>query len=581
MKSLFLASSLCGALLLLSGCSALKPKTHAVTPRVESAGIRAIDATEVPPLGPAAQRQAEAMYDVLVGEFAGYGGELPTAVKYYLRAATVSSDPQVAKRAAQIALYARDSEAATKATARWVRLAPDDTAARRTLALLYLQAKKVDRAVDQFDALVRLAKGDPERGFYRVSRVLARVPDQKLALDAMARLVARHKNDPHALYAYSNLAVHAGDSQLALTTVQRALALKPAWPEASLLRARILMQQGKTDQAIGSMAALVKQHPDSRALRMGYGRLLAEAKQFTKAREQFEYLLRKSPKDPNLLYAVALLAMQDKHLNIANEYLHRLEKTGQRKQDAYFYLGVVAEAQGHLQRAIRWYRKVNAGARHVDAQIRVAMLLAKQGHLAQARKELHSVHPTNEDTAVRFYLAEVTMLSQAGRTKDAMAVVNEALARLPGNNDLLYARAMLAEKLGQLDRLEQDLKEILTSDPDNVEALNALGYTLADQTSRYKEAFTYIQKALRLSPNEPAIIDSMGWVQYRLGHLDKARDYLQRAYKLDKDSEIAAHLVEVLSVSGDHARARSLLQRALKRDPKSKALHEVAKRLKL
>lgn len=579
MRRISLALFLISAQLLASGCSALRSRSTApAEPPSANVQIRHVDAKDLSDVRPDIRRQAELLYDVLVGEFAGYRGRLKLAVKYYLKAADESKDPAVAQRAAQIALYGRNEAGALAATRRWAEISPASVDAHRTLAVLYLRHGELKRSADQLEILVNLTKGDPGHGFYLISQLFAREQDQKAALTTMAMLVDRHAQDPYAQYAYGTLALHAEQPEVALTAVDRAIADKPGWNDAILLRARILMQQGKTEAALQSMETAIKANPDSRALRISYGRLLAEARHFGKARQQFDHLLRKSPKDGELLYAMALLSIEDKQYTLAEGYLKRLVKTGKRTADAYFYLGAIDESRGKPEQAIRWYRKVRSGERRVDAHIRVAILTAKQGHLEKARRELFKMRPPNEATAVRFYIVEADMLRDAGRDQEALDVVDKALAQMPGENDLLYARAMLAEKLGHLDVLERDLRQILATDPDNTHALNALGYTLADRTHRYKEALAYIEKALAQSPNEPAILDSMGWVQYRLGNLTKARDYLQRAYKADKDSEIAAHLGEVLWVSGEHGAAREVWRKALKADPASVALKKVIKR---
>ncbi|MEJ2345831.1 MAG: tetratricopeptide repeat protein [Gammaproteobacteria bacterium] len=581
MKRFLVASFLVGTQFLTSGCSAVLSKDAAPIPQSANTQIRKVDAQGLSDVRPEVRRQANLLYHILVGEFAGYRGHLDVAVKQYLQAAAISDDPDVAQRATQIALYARDYPGAMVAAQRWAVLAPESLDACRTLAVLDLRQDKLAPAAAQLDRLIGLVQGDAERGFYLVSRLLAQEHDEKRTLTVMAMLVQRHKSDPYAWYAYAHLAAEADDQKLALANVDKALSLKPDWPDASLLKARILMQQGKSDEAVAAMRAAIKAHPDSRALRISFGRLLAEAKQFAQARQQFEYLLRKNPKDAELLYAISLLAIEDKHYDAAEHYLKRLLKTGQRTPDAYYYLGAIAEERHQYNRAITWYRKVRSGDRRVDAHIRVSMLVAKQHGVAKGRKELHKMQPPNSDAAVRFYVAEADMLRHAGRYKEAVGVVNNGLAQMPGNNDLLYTRALLEEKLDRLDLLEKDLKQILATDPDNAQALNALGYTLADRTKRYKEALAYIQKALALSPDEPAILDSMGWVQYRLGNIAASLDYLRRAYKLDQDSEIAAHLGEVLWVSGDRDAARNLLERAVKRDPKSKTLQQLIQRFKL
>jgi len=577
MKPVFLALSLacCG---LAAGCSGHFTRPAPAAPASDPVAVRGD-----PGLGdvqPIYRREANLVYHVMAGELAGYEGDMALAVQNYLDAARLSDEPDVAERATRIALFAHDYSHALTAAERWAALAPKAVDAQRILGVLYLRQGKLDQAVDAFDRSLALTHGDADQGFYLISRILSREEDHKASLELMQRLVQRHDADAAAHYAYAQLAAQFEDYDQGLAQAQRALDLKPGWADAGLLRARILMGQGKTEAALKGMEALVKAEPRSRALRISYARLLAEANRYDEAGKQFEQLLKKNPKDSELLYAMALLTIEGKRYDLAQDYLKRLLRTGKRNDDAYYYLGAIAEGQGHPDQAIKWYGRVHHGERVVDARIRSSLLMAKRGDLAAARKHLHSVRPTSEASAVRFFIADADLLREAGKLDEAMKVLDDALAQLPGDNDLLYARSLMAEKLGRIDQSEADLKQILASDPDNVQALNALGYTLADRTTRYKEALAYIQRALELSPDEPAILDSMGWVQYRLGNLEQATNFLRRAYKVDPDPEVAAHLGEVLWVSGDRTAANQVWDQALKKDPKSKPLLDTVKRFR-
>lgn len=574
-----LGSLLLTVVLLAAGCS-----THAPRPGPPEGGTAYRPGPGGNALGdvqPRYRDSAELLYEILVGELAGYEHQLELSVEYYLKAARRSPDPAVAERGARIALFAKDYARGVQLAERWVELAPDDLNARRSLAAAYLRNDQPDAAVEQLDKVVESAGEDTQRGFYLVTRLLSREDDQQAALAAMSRLVERHNADPHALYAYAQLAGQFGDLDLARASVEKALGLRPGWPDASLLHARILMQQGNTDQALEGLGAVVRAHPEARQLRLSYGRLLAEVERYDEAREQFEILLEQSPDDADLLYTIAVLAAEGRRYDMAEDYLKRLIETGQRLDDAHYYLGVIAESRGEYGQAIEWYSKVGRGERFVDARVRLASLMARQGDLEGARRHLRELRPYSgdEELTVRLYVAEVDILRRAGRYQEALKVVNEALATMPDDNELLYARAMVAEKLDRLDLLERDLKQILARDPENAHALNALGYTLADRTQRYQEALEYIERALELSPNEAAILDSMGWVQYRLGNLDKALSYLRRAYHQDQDPEIAAHLGEVLWVSGQREAAREVWNQALERDPDSDIVRNTIKRL--
>lgn len=565
---------LAGAVL-ATGCNPITTKSPPPQAPEQEIGL----AQEIGDVAPQYRDQADLLYDVLAAEIAGYQGDLDKSLDFYLKAAADSPDPMVAERAARIALFARNYPKAREAVQRWVELAPENIDAHRTLAVLYLREGLLEEAAQQLESVLSLAQPQNEQAFVMIARLLAREQDSEAALKVMGILAERHAQDPDALFAYGNLALQFDRPELALSNVERALQLKPDWPEASLTRAHILVQMERVDDAIAGMKPVLKAHGDSRDLRIGFARLLAEAGRFEEARKQFDSLLRKSPKDADLLYTVALLALEGKHFDLAERYLQRLLKTGKRTDDANYFMGVLAENREQLDRALNWYRKVKGGERTLDANIRIAALLAQQGKMGEARAQLQRYPAPNEEVAARLVLAELDILRQNKQYEEAMKVVETALSRMPQDNDLLYARAMLAEKLDRIDLLESDLKQILSRDPDNAHALNALGYTLADRTDRLQEAMDYIQRAFEISPDEPAILDSLGWVNYRLGNYEPALKYLRQAYAAEPDAEIAAHLGEVLWVSGAQEEAQRVWAQGRKKDPENQVLLETLNRL--
>lgn len=559
---------------LVAGCNpaATKvPPSQAPAPQVDVS-------QDLAGVAPEYRDHATLLYDVLAAEIAGYQGNLDKSLDFYLEAAANSQDPAVAERAARIALFARNYPKARQAVQRWVELAPENLDAHRTLAVLYLREGMLEESAQQLESVLSLAQPQNEQAFVMIARLLAREHDTEAALKVMGMLAEHHPQDPDAAFAYANLALQFDQPELALRNVEQALKLKPNWPEASLTRAHILVQMDKVDQAIESMKPVLRAHGESRELRIGFARLLAEAGRFEEARKQFDTLLRKSPKDADLLYTVALLSLEGKHYDLAERYLKRLLKTGKRVDDAHYFMGVLAENREQLDQALRWYRKVR-GERGLDAHIRIAALLARQGKVGEARAELHRYPAPNEEVAARLVLAELDILRQDKQYQEAMQVADQALTRMPEDNDILYARAMLAEKLDRIDLLESDLKQILARDPDNAHALNALGYTLADRTDRLQEALDYIQRAYEISPDEPAILDSLGWVNFRLGNYEPALKYLRQAYAAEQDAEIAAHLGEVLWVSGAQQEARKIWAQGRKQDPDNQVLLETVNRL--
>jgi tetratricopeptide (TPR) repeat protein len=290
-------------------------------------------------------------------------------------------------------------------------------------------------------------------------------------------------------------------------------------------------------------------------------------------------LLEKSPGNSDILYALGILGLQNNDLKSAETYFKQLSNKDKRSAEANYYLGQIAERRGDLQEAIDWFSQIKSGSYYVESQLRIATLKVKVEGLEPALKYLRTIQVQGEKQQVRLLLAEGEIIREAGDFPRAMKHFNEALDAHPNNTDLLYARALIAEKIDRLDILMRDLQAILDVKPDHAHALNALGYTLADRTARYKEALKYIQRALELKPNDAAVVDSMGWVQYRLGNYDQSISYLRRALQMNRDAEIAAHLGEVLLANGNKDEAHEVIKAGLEISPDNKQLLELLKQV--
>ncbi len=554
-------AALAAAALALGGCAALRGGTPPA-PAPEAAAEPAQPADPV-------------MYHVLVGEIAGQRDALDVAVEHYLEAARRSRSPAVAARAARIAIYARRQAEAIEAAERWVALAPDDLDARQTLAILYVRAGRTDEALVQ---LRRVLAAGGEGAFDTVAAVLAREKDRARALDVMDRLRHEAAGRPQAHLAYARLAIHAGRPEAVLGATAEALRLRPGWVQALLVRARALVLLDRRDEALAELAAAVRERPRDWRLGLAHARMLVEARRFDEARAAFRRLDALRPDQPDVLHALGLLAIEARDWEAARRNLERLYALGKRTDEAAYFLGSIAETRKRYEEALRWFGRVQRGEYRLDARVRIARVRARMGDVDGARALLKALRLRNPALTVRLFLAEGEILSDVGRHAEALALYTRALERLPDNAELLYARALVAEKLDRLDMVEADLRRILAKDPDNVHALNALGYTLADRTDRYQEALGYIRRALELRPDNPAIIDSMGWVQYRLGNHERALEYLRRAYELSQDPEIAAHLGEVLWVMGDRPGARKVWESALREAPENEVLKRVLER---
>lgn len=563
----------CGVALLVA--AALLAACGSLHQRVMKAGSIAQQKPYIAPDPYTAQ-----MYYVLLGEMAGQSGQMAASAQTYLEAARISNDPRIAQRAMQIALYAHDEARAQQAAERWLALQPDSQEPRQALSMLYLRAGRIDESVVQFEHLISAsAKGGADQLFLQIAVLLSRESNKAAALKVMQGLVAKHETNPYAQLSLSQLAAMTQDMDLADHAVSRALELKPDWGDALVMRAQIQAARGDVDAALSGLRQALEAHPKNTDLRLNYARLLVQAKHPKEARAQFQQLAREVPKDADVQYALGLLALDSNQPNDAVAYFKRLLKLGKHMDEARYYLGRIAEDRRLYAEALNWYGQVEQGEHQSEAELRIAALLAKRGELDAARDRLHALQEQNPALATRVTLVEGELLVNAERQTEAMALYDQALQREPDNNELLYARALLAEKMDHLDILERDLREILKRDPENALALNALGYTLADRTTRFAEAEELIKRALVQLPHDPAVLDSMGWVQFRLGHNAEALKYLRQAYEVNDDGEVAVHLIEVLWASGDKAEARRLGKKALKANPDNKMLKNVMQRI--
>jgi tetratricopeptide (TPR) repeat protein len=315
-------------------------------------------------------------------------------------------------------------------------------------------------------------------------------------------------------------------------------------------------------------------------VRLNYARFLVDQKEWQKALEEFKRVADNVPDDADTIYAVGLLSLQNNRLDEADKYLKRALELRPRNDQARLYLGQVAEQRKQHGAAIDWYLQIKEGEHYFEAQARLGVVMARQGDLAGARRHLDGIKVQNDSQRVQVALAHEQILRDARQFSEAIEMLNAAIQTVPGDKDLLYARALIAEKLNQLDVAERDLRAILKQDPKNVNALNALGYTLTDRTTRYDEAHELLQQAMELKPDDAFIMDSMGWLQYRRGNTAEALKYLRRALEIRNDAEIAAHLGEVLWVMGDRHEAESVWDRALRETPDNEALNGVIKKFK-
>jgi Flp pilus assembly protein TadD len=360
----------------------------------------------------------------------------------------------------------------------------------------------------------------------------------------------------------------------------RARELRPESEAAVLFEAQIAQRRSNA-AALQVLETYLDRYPGSREVRLNYARTLVAEKRFSDARREFQRLVSAFPENTEVIFAVALLSLQLNDHALAETHLTRLLVLDfADKSLVRLYLGQIAEDQKRPADALEWYRDVQPGEQYLTARVRYAQLLSRQGELDQARKWLQDSAVTGSQQRVQLVLAEAQLLRDAGQPKPAFDLIENALDRLPDNPELLYDYAMLAERIDRVDLLESSLRKLISLKPDHAHAYNALGYSLADRNLRLTEARELIEKALKLAPEDAFIVDSMGWVLYRQGAIDESLKFLRRAFSARQDPEIAAHLAEVLWMSGERGEAEKVLKEVGDKHPGNDTLTNTIKRLK-
>lgn len=531
---------------------------------------------------PKVELTGELLYDIMLGEIAGRRGHFEVSVLALTRAANRSHDPRLAERATKAALYAKKYGLGLKAAKIWVRYAPNSVDAKLSLATLYLYRNEPVKAQLHFEKVIKLAAERGQLGdtYMEITGLMSRQRNRDAALEVMQTLADMYPKNPEGQYAVAHLALRSGKSEAAVKAVDEALRLRPRWDDAALLKGQILITAKGGKRTEKFYRDYLRANSKSYRVRLSYARYLVDLKRWEKARDQFIRVVEQRPEDRETLYALGLLSLQTGHLEDADAHFRRVVKLDPGHDQARLYLGQVAERRKRYDEAKAWYAGVTSNANRFEAQTRLGIVLAHQGKLKEARQHLANIKPHGDEEIVQLALAEEQILREARNYKEALKVLTKALKQLPFDKDLLYARALIAEKLDDMVLHEADLRKILKADPKNAHALNALGYSLADRTSRLDEAMALIKRALEVRPNDPFILDSMGWVHYRMGNHEQAIEYLKRALEIRADPEISAHLGEVMWVSGDREGAEKVWRRALKTTPDSEPLLDIIKKFK-
>ncbi|PAA14197.1 tetratricopeptide repeat protein [Pseudomonas fragi] len=565
------SSALLLALVLLSGCQALAP----TSPDDSSANE---DVTSVPEKPTVYSSFSEdTLYSLLSAELAGQRNRLDIALDNYVTQAINTQDPGISERAFRIAEYLGADQAALDTSLIWVKNAPDDIEAQRAAAIQLARNGRYDESLVYMEKVLQ-AKGDTHFDFLALAAIETDADTRAGLQKSFDSLLAKHPDNVQLIFGKALLMQQDGDAEGALKLLEKN---PPQNGEIApiLLRARLLQSLNRGDEALPLLKKSVSQYPDDKRLGLTYARTLVEQNRMAEAKVQFASLVEQYPEDDELRFSLALVCLEGKSWDEAEGYLQELIERDSHVDSAHLNLGRIAEERDDPEGALVEYALVGPGNEYLPAQLRQADILISHGRGAEASKKLASARGAQPDYAIQLYLIEAETLAANNQTDRAWNTLQQAIKQYPDDLNLLYSRAMLAEKRNDLEQMERDLRAIIKREPDNAMALNALGYTLSDRTTRYAEAKALIQQAYDLNPDDPAVLDSLGWVNYRLGNLDEAERLLRQALERFPDQEVAAHLGEVLWANGKQREAKKIWGTFLKENPDSPILRKTILRL--
>ncbi len=570
----FFSRSALLVLLLLAACAS-PPKQQPIQAEPKASGGAT---NEKQPQLPNVVLSDDLLYEFLLGEVSLQRGQADVAADTYLDLARSTRDPRVARRAAQIAYQSRQYDKAVEALKLWIELDPGSSLAKQTLASILIAMGRLDEVRP---LLAEMLAADPAAAgpmFQQIAAQLIRQGDKAAALGLARELAKPYSQVAEAHWAVAQVAHAAGKQDEALREVRHARELRPNWEAPALFEAQLL-QAGQPEQALTLLKDFLASNPQASEARLFYARLLLERQQYKESRAQFQILLKENPGNAELAFAVALLSLQMGELDRAEKELKQALARGKKDQNTvYYYLGQLSEAKKDSQAALQYYRKVQAGEYVYPSQLRAIYLLNADGKLDDALDVLHRIKARNNQQRAQVLLIEVQLLRDAKRFEQAYRIVQKGLEQFPEQPDLLYEGALLADKLGKPDVLEQMMRTLIRLQPDNANAYNMLGYSFLDRNVHVEEGMRLVEKAYRMSPNDAAIMDSVGWGHYRLGNLTKSLEFLRRAFAANPDPEIAAHLGEVLWVHGNKDEAKKVWSDSLKQHPDSELLQAVMKK---
>jgi tetratricopeptide (TPR) repeat protein len=522
---------------------------------------------------------AEFVYKYLLGEVALQRGEATLASQLFLDLAKQTRDARLAERAARAAVFANQPGIALQASTLWAELDPSSQDAQQASSQLLVRSGNLKEAKPHMQKLLAREENRANNFLY-LNVLLADQKDKTEVLNAITEFATPYPKLPEAHFAIAQAAIIADKPAIAQNELNTADKLRPGWELAAQMQGQMLLKESP-DKAIAYFQGFLKQYPKANDVRMSYAKTLVNQKRFDEAKPEFVKLVESSKGSSEISAVVGLLSLESSDYAMADKYFQQSISSGFKDpEQLYGYLGRSAERQKDDANALGWYDKIQPGEHYLDGRLSAASVIARTKNVDAAIKMLDEVDDLTPEQQILVIQNEANLLSQSKRNQESFDLLDKAANTWPESAEITYDHAMAAERVGKYDLMETQLRKLIKAKPDFAAAYNALGYSFADRNVKLDEAKNLLETAVKLSPNDHYMLDSLGWVQYRLGNLDKAAEFLKKAYAVQADPEIAAHLGEVLWKQGKLEEAKKLWASALKDFPENDVLLATAKKFK-
>jgi tetratricopeptide (TPR) repeat protein len=528
---------------------------------------------------PQQELSAGLLYELLVLNLALYDDQWRLGLAHAKAAAISSRDPRLAKAASVLAVQNKDFKSALEIAEFWLQLQPETEDGLDILIISQVNQGQVEQALRSLSSKDALSNSNIDKTIRKVAGLVVQQDNSTSALALIEQILALHPDSAQVNLSSAYVAAAFKDKSLASARLDRALELKPGWESAALSKVELIDEAAQSQTRISYLQDYLSEYPDSLAMRTLYVAELARARKLDSALQEVKKVLKSDARNIQALTYAAIISAQQDDIKNAQKYYRRVLDVEPRNEDALLALARTAEGESKYVTAAKYYNQVASEKNYLYAQMRLAVIAAAQQNVEEALELFGLLEPSNEQEYLEIAMTRHYVLLQAQRLEEAMGFINDSLIYLPDDLRLLYARGLVAAEMNDVKLAEADFSKVLEVDPTHVDALNALGYTLADQTKRYKEAEKLIVQAMTLQPDSAHIMDSYGWVMFRQGEFEVAREYLSRALEMSDEVEIAIHLGEVLWAMGEQDKARELWLKVQAQQPDSQALLSTVTRL--